>query len=182
MSGYNGYSMSNNAVMAYENGEKPFSKWTKAEILEVLAEKKTAEYMEAVKRLTVSETKSLFLNMTSWHHTSSMFNRTEFYSVSLDIPIEAIAGTIARRTPKHEKKADTAIKARIIYGEWTGSRRHPKLVETESYAVIVGNWAYLPGGQKKRTDGKHVKVLETYKTAPKGTADTFKEITRRMAK
>jgi len=29
MSGYDGYSMSNNAVDAYENGEKPISKWTK---------------------------------------------------------------------------------------------------------------------------------------------------------
>lgn len=29
MAGYNGYSMSNNAVAAYENGEKPLSKWKK---------------------------------------------------------------------------------------------------------------------------------------------------------
>ena len=28
-SGYSGYSMSNNAVNAYENGEMPLSKWTK---------------------------------------------------------------------------------------------------------------------------------------------------------
>lgn len=33
MAGYNGYSMSNNAVAAYQNGEKPLSKWTKKEIL-----------------------------------------------------------------------------------------------------------------------------------------------------
>lgn len=29
MAGYSGYSMSNNAVDAYESGEKPRSKWTK---------------------------------------------------------------------------------------------------------------------------------------------------------
>lgn len=33
MAGYNGFSMSNNAVAAYEDGEKPLSKWTKANIL-----------------------------------------------------------------------------------------------------------------------------------------------------
>ena len=37
-SGYNGYSMSNRAVEAYYNGEKPLSKWTKAEA-DALAEK-----------------------------------------------------------------------------------------------------------------------------------------------
>ena len=34
MAGYNGYSMSNNAVSAYDNGEKPLSKWRKSDILE----------------------------------------------------------------------------------------------------------------------------------------------------
>lgn len=36
MSGYNGWSMSNNAIAAYEDGEKPLSKWTKAEILDTI--------------------------------------------------------------------------------------------------------------------------------------------------
>lgn len=36
MAGYNGFSMSNNAVAAYEDGEKPLSKWTKADIFEII--------------------------------------------------------------------------------------------------------------------------------------------------
>ena len=36
MSGYNAWSMSNNAIAAYEDGEKPLSKWTKAEILDTI--------------------------------------------------------------------------------------------------------------------------------------------------
>lgn len=32
-SGYNGYSMSNRAVAAYESGENPLSKWTKKDLL-----------------------------------------------------------------------------------------------------------------------------------------------------
>jgi len=37
MAGYKGYSMSNNAVDAYNNGEKPKSKWTKEEIVSLRA-------------------------------------------------------------------------------------------------------------------------------------------------
>lgn len=37
MAGYNGYSMSNNAVTAYSNGEKPLSKWTRSAILTAIA-------------------------------------------------------------------------------------------------------------------------------------------------
>ena len=49
MSGYKGYSMSNNAVAAYSGGKKPMSKWTKSEILATLSvsdeEKKTKEIL-----------------------------------------------------------------------------------------------------------------------------------------
>lgn len=37
-SGYSGFSMSNRAVEAYENGEKPISKWTKTAFFEELNE------------------------------------------------------------------------------------------------------------------------------------------------
>jgi hypothetical protein len=36
MAGYNGWSMSNNAVDAYENGEMPLSKWNKEAILDAI--------------------------------------------------------------------------------------------------------------------------------------------------
>ena len=36
MAGYNGWSMSNNAVQAYEDGEKPLSKWTKKTLVYAL--------------------------------------------------------------------------------------------------------------------------------------------------
>ena len=38
MAGYCGYSMSNNAVDAYNNGEKPISKWKKQDILSEIQE------------------------------------------------------------------------------------------------------------------------------------------------
>lgn len=171
MAGYNGYSMSNNAVLAYNNGEKPLSKWTKAEILDGLPDSLKA----SAKRLTVSEIKGLFLRYSSWHHTSSMYNRADFYSLrdADEVTAADIEDVITRRKPEPEKPQ--AIKALVRYGEWEGTRKHPKLVEKESYAVIVGNWAYLPEG-KKRIDGKHFRVITTYPKAPKGTAEIFKEI------
>lgn len=36
MAGYYGYSMSNNAVEAYKSGEKPYSKWKKADIIQAI--------------------------------------------------------------------------------------------------------------------------------------------------
>lgn len=179
MAGYNGYSMSNNAVLAYDNGEKPYSKWTKADIMEVIAEYMTEEFYNSAKRLTVSELRSLFLRWSSWHHTSSMYNRTDFYICYPDaVFLEDIDAVIAQRKPKADKPK--AVKALVRYGEWEGTRKHPKLVEREAYAIIIGNWAYLAEG-KKRTDGKHFRIITTYPKAPKGTADTFKEIERRLS-
>ena len=88
MAGYHGYSMSNNAVSAYEAGEKPISKWTKKAIVEE-AERAgfPAEAMEAVKKRT--DLKS-FLKRSSWHHTSARYNRTDFYMVDTDRLLSAV--------------------------------------------------------------------------------------------
>lgn len=50
MAGYNGYSMSNNAVAAYEDGEMPLSKWSKTAILEVIEENEDIEDSKKVKK------------------------------------------------------------------------------------------------------------------------------------
>lgn len=173
MAGYHNYSMSNNAVIAYQNGEKPLSKWTKADIINSLPER----LKDPAKRLTVGEARSFFLRVSSWHHTSSMYNRTYFYQIrdTGSISAEDIEKIVASRKPQADKPK--AIKALVKYGEWVGTRKHPKLIEKESYAIIIGNWAYLPEG-KKRTDGKHFIIITTYPRAPKGAADIFKQIER----
>lgn len=179
MSGYSGYSMSNNAVTAYANGERPLSKWTKEDILLELPE----ELQIAAKKLTIKEARMLFLRWSSWHHTSSMYNRTDFYIVESDsVTVSQIRDVIASREPKADKHKEKVekTKARVLFGEWTGTRKHPKLTERESYAVIIGNWAYLPDGGKKRTDGKHFRVLGTFPKAPRGSADTFKQIDKHI--
>lgn len=77
MAGYNGYSMSNRAVDAYENGEKPYSKWTKTAVVEHIAEILDIDASDVI---LLKPFKS-YLSLTSWHHTSKMYNKTDFYSV-----------------------------------------------------------------------------------------------------
>ena len=85
MAGYCGYSMSNNAVSAYRCGEMPLSKWLKSNLIDAIEdvlEDKTN--ITKFKRLTVKQLKEYFLYKSSWHHTSKMYNTTDFYSVDED--------------------------------------------------------------------------------------------------
>ena len=74
--GYSGYSMSNNAVAAYENGQKPLSNFTKedAEALSELTGKKW----------TLKEVKDFVKDSgeVGYHHTSKFYNTTNFYSIA----------------------------------------------------------------------------------------------------
>lgn len=86
MAGYNGFSMSNNAVTAYEDGEKPLSKWTKADILSAIEEQEIELKcsIEKLEKLPVKVLKRVGLSYSSWHHTSNHYNRTDFYSLDVD--------------------------------------------------------------------------------------------------
>lgn len=84
MAGYKGYSMSNNAVSAYENGEKPYSRWTKAAIVSELENDDSIpqEVLQAAQGMPAAELKNVVLVKSSWHHTSAHYNRTDFYTVN----------------------------------------------------------------------------------------------------
>lgn len=102
--GYKGQSMSVNAVWAYDRGEKPLSKWTKAAILEEIEnifdefpEKKA----EMIKKMTLTELRENFLNYTAYHHTGKFYNSTNFYQLNAErvenITAEEIKEIISRR-------------------------------------------------------------------------------------
>ena len=84
--GYHGKSMSNNAVLAYEHGEKPYSKWTKriilSEINELIEDEDIPDY--PYRKLNLETLRHFFLKRTSWHHTGSLYNETNFYSLDID--------------------------------------------------------------------------------------------------
>ena len=84
MAGYNGWSMSNNAVAAYEDGDKPLSKWTKSDIFNAINEQVEIKCsIEKLKKLPVKVLKGICLRCSSWHHTSSYYNQTDFYSLDV---------------------------------------------------------------------------------------------------
>lgn len=90
-SGYVGWSMSRRAQEAYDEGEAPKSKWTKARIRDAIDEtlreadltldERAAAYLDT---LTKDELFHRFLRESSWHHTSKYCNRTTFYAVDED--------------------------------------------------------------------------------------------------
>ncbi|MGL4362200.1 MAG: hypothetical protein ACRCSG_02840 [Cellulosilyticaceae bacterium] len=140
MAGYNGYSMSNNAVDAYATGEKPNSKWTKTDLLEAYENECVDLGIEVLdlKKLTVSNLRFLLLRCSSWHHTSSRFNKTNFYSISTNAVETLTQATITemieqnkanRLTAKAKKDIPSIEKWEVKFLVWGGSRKHPKAVE-----------------------------------------------------
>ena len=190
-SGYYGYKMSKRAHDAYNHGEKPYTRWTKKDILEVLEDNEISE--EDLKKLSKYSTKTLrayFLEMSSWHHTSSYANATDFYMVDVDKPIdyEAIDATDkeVKKERKDQKNSNKVHRrAKVKYGVWEGTKNYPVLVEVESYAVIIGNWAVLPDGKKKSIKGKHFQVIKYYSEddeIPESAEEEFKNIEKYITK
>lgn len=110
MAGYNGFSMSNNAVEAYYNGEKPLSKWKKADIIEAIENAiKDGNLtlncnMEKLKKLPVKILKKLCLYYSSWHHTSNHYNKTDFYSLDIDTVAELTDEKLTMKLQKVKQK------------------------------------------------------------------------------
>ena len=136
MSGYYGFTKSNNAVAAEENSRFPAS--TLAKKLKV----KTV----AIKAL---------MSTDEYHHTSCHFNCTDFYDGDLmlriangqtdledcfdaDEILDAVALLDALRSWKApEKGVKTWTSCKVRWIEWSGSRNHPKATECEEEDCTV---------------------------------------------
>lgn len=83
---------------------------------------------------------------------------------------------------KKIQKCDEKLeKCHFIYTEFEGTRKHPKAVDCESYGIIKGNWIYMESG-KKALNGKYIYKVEKFDRAPRGTAQIFKNIEKRIKK
>lgn len=164
MAGYHNFSMSNNAVSAYQSGEMPLSKWTKTAILEEVQEQTDDEKLiAALRKSTLASLKKRLLVRTSWHHTSCKYNRTDFYSVELDedlTPEKVLLWNNEKEEQKQEKAQEKRVRARFL--EWVGSSwKRAKPVEYEKDGTIRGAWFFPDdGGKKKKVDGNGFKVLQ----------------------
>lgn len=183
MAGYaDDYSMSNNAVAAYERGLRPRSKWNKRDILDALpADKRAALHLDSYPLAFLREH---FLSWEEWHHTSKQYNQTDFYLPRIPEWIETTedVDTLYQRW-QHQRRTNAAkettapVKARISYTHWVDKRTCKTVTE---YAIIVGPWAHTQSGLRKRTDGNHFHVDHTYTRAQFGTASIFHDIERSM--
>lgn len=89
MAGYHNYSMSNNAIEAYHTGEKPISKWKKSDIISEINQYRKEFDLPMIdttkfKKVSIKVMRKHFLRCSSWHHTSSHYNKTDFYSIDED--------------------------------------------------------------------------------------------------
>ena len=156
MSGYYGYSMSQNAIAAYEMGERPKSKWLKADFTSA---------NPLVKKLTLGECRNHFLSYSSWHHTSEFYNRTEFFTLDEDLlrnfTQEQVDEVIAGRVKK-VKEAPRTIYAKANYLVWSGTRRHPSSRRCECYVKLLSTdkMVMTEHGRKRLTSVGLVEVSE----------------------
>lgn len=89
--GYVGQSMSVRAKQAYENGEKPLSKWTKQEIILAMEENDYSQKLiDKARTMSLNELKEKALEYSSWHHTGKFANSTNFYSLKDEEDLEEL--------------------------------------------------------------------------------------------
>lgn len=129
MAGYDGFSMSNNARLAYRNGLKPASK------------------ISGIPSPLVAQ----FCRAEEWHHTSSKFNVTNFYSeekarviFGLDPEsedVEAVfnqaAAAAALAASKAPKTAEVLTGRTVKWIDWVGSFKHTKAIKRVAEDCVV---------------------------------------------
>lgn len=165
--GYHGYSMSNNAVAAYEDGEMPLSKWTKTAILNELVDNSMdSEIINIAKKMPLEQLKELFLYKSSWHHTSKMYNRTNFYSVDTEITINDVNSYLNRKSEENKPKPKyTYCKV------WYSGNSYYAIYKYPNFYVYV-----LDEIVKVRDSSHKCEVLEYYSDVPKDAEETFNNI------
>lgn len=165
MAGYNGFSMSNNAVAAYSDGEKPLSKWTKSDIMNAI-ENEHLDLKCSISKLSkvpVKVLKEICLYKSSWHHTSNHFNKTDFYSLDVD-EIEDLTDEMIDRIIEESRSIindnPTEERWKCAFLEWSGSRKYPKATEVIEEGIVKGDWFYRADGSKKKTTAKGFRFIE----------------------
>ena len=146
--GYSGYSMSNNAVAAYNDGEKPLSKWAKTDILNAVKEI-DGNKVPLISKVSLPILKKHLLYNSSWHHTSSMYNKTEFYAIDEDVVESLDKDTVdiwIAESKQVEMPQANIYRGDFEYIEWVGTRKHPKAIEHKLEDVNIeerGSFYYV---------------------------------------
>lgn len=172
-SGYCGYSMSNRAVEAYDNGEMPASHWSKSyiisEVMDAVDGKNPLFNPNTLNRYLKDTLFRMFLRYTAYHHTGKYCNCTDFYAlISLEEMLEITEEDLINYNEyiKESKKEEQKKKAEAnipevwycCYLEWSGTRKHPKAEKVYATGLIKGNTFYAPDVTKRITSNGFEKV------------------------
>lgn len=124
MSGYNGYSKSNNAVEAEKRKCYPAS----------VCAKKLNVPIEFIKSQLSYE----------WHHTSNRFNVTKYYNIEDIKNVLSTNEGIEELNSIKNKMKNKMNKSEIVYSnvvvtwlEWSGTRSHPTAKEVRAIGTVV---------------------------------------------
>ena len=174
---YIGNKMSERAFNAYQEGAKPLSKWTKTEILERI-EIVRPDLAKKLSKASKKKLQEAFLLCTSWHHTGSYFNKTNFYEFNIGAVEDFDQSSIHSMFEKDEVKSETLEYVYFEYIEFEGSRRHPRKVSKSAYGIKKGNWIYILDQYelltKKKADGNWISKIE--KVSKSDDQETFEKL------
>lgn len=159
MGGYVGFSMSKRAAEAYSGGALPLSKITAGILRENGISLSLADFKALAKAEVVSP--------DSWHHTSKIFNHTDFYNLHdcreqiAALSSGEISVAIQRMKDAQAAKNTTDSTVRFVevtYDEWGPYGRFGKNIfrQKSELAIAHKQWLYLESGGKKRADGTHI--------------------------
>lgn len=179
-SGYDGYSRSIRSTEAIESFEVPLSMINK-ELINTFLDEYESDFTEDnfifLKKLSVSKWKYIAkckAYPSSWHHTSSYFNKTNHYSLYL----------VAEKILEYKDSIDeeysyyikgdnnkTTFEYGVINVEvWGGTKKHPRIIGYEEVAgIIIGDWLYFKNNHsvkcstsKYKTTANKVRWLNRY--------------------
>ena len=126
MTGYYGYSKSNNAIQAEQNGLRTASNLAK------YLSKKYKKYKGCTAK-DISDN----IHPEEWHHSSSWFNKVNYYDI-LSLRFAFVRRNIQKSIQKRENAKTVIYKKCVVkWLEWQGTREHPKKVKKEDNNCTV---------------------------------------------
>ena len=155
--GYIGSRMSERAYQAYMSGDRPLSKWSKADLLASIRQTYGEEAEAFCRKFSVAFLKEKFLLKTSWHHTGKYFSRTSFYSFEDGLDLEDILAFVEE---KKEKETSSFFPCIGYWTDWEGTRKHPRPIDREEYGRSDGKVFYSLYGEKKLVSGRSFRLRE----------------------
>ena len=163
-----GYKPNWGAIRAYLDGEKPLSKWSKAEIVNIIktmiesGEASTdKELLPAIEKLPLPVMKKWLLRKSSCHVTGNAGRHTYFYVLD-KASLESMTRERIEEILKYERTTASKVetkKCECSFLIWEGPRKNriPKRV-TET-GQIKGDWFIRPDGSRKSIKGKGFRVV-----------------------